>query len=313
MSFRKIILPFVTIFVLASAVLLFVGLAPPATSAAVAPATPAAAAKPNATSSPVVGSPWAVKLPGGVVLEMLPVAPGTFLMGSAKDEPGHAAEGGTETQHRVHITKPYWLGKYEVTQAQWQAVMGNNPSNFKGARRPVEQVTSFDALAFCRKLTAQERAAGRLPAGFRYTLPTEAQWEYACRAGTTTPFSTGSNLTTDQANYDGNEPYNGHPKGEDRKRTMDIGSFPANAWGFHDMHGNVWEWCGDWADGYSSESATDPVGNTTGFNASWRIFRGGGWFTYAEGCRSGHRSRNVPHLRFHCLGFRLALSSVGAK
>jgi formylglycine-generating enzyme required for sulfatase activity len=262
--------------------------------------------------SPVVGSPWTLRLSNNVSLEMLPVAAGSFTMGSPSSEPGREGRffEGSETQHRVNITKPYWLGKYEVTQAQWEAVTGSTPSEFKGASRPVENVSWTDIVGFCATLTEQERAAGRLPAGYRYTLPTEAQWEYACRAGTTTPFSTGNNLTTGQANYDGNYHYNGNAKGEYRKATTNVGSFAANAWGFYDMHGNVWEWCSDWYGSYLSGSETDPLGAASG---SFRVRRGGGWFYGALSCRSADRNYGVPGFRLNSLGFRLALSSVDVK
>ncbi|MDR3229736.1 MAG: formylglycine-generating enzyme family protein [Puniceicoccales bacterium] len=265
----------------------------------------------DATSlGPVAGSPWRLRLPNNVLLEMLPVAAGSFTMGSPRSEPEREPyEKGAEAQHRVNITKPYWLGKYEVTQAQWQAVTGRNPSHFKGASRPVENVSWHDAVEFCAKLTAQERAAGRLPAGYRYTLPTEAQWEYACRAGTTTPFSTGDNLTTKQANYDGKLPYNRNAKGEYRGTTMDVGSFPANAWGFHDMHGNVWEWCSDWYE-TSPAGGDDPLGAASGDD---RVFRGGALSSFAQSCRSALRFLLLPSISNGDLGFRLALSSTGAK
>ncbi|MDR3228757.1 MAG: formylglycine-generating enzyme family protein [Puniceicoccales bacterium] len=258
---------------------------------------------------PVAGSPWRLRLPNNVLLEMLPVAAGSFTMGSPRSEPEREPyRGDSETQHRVNITKPYWLGKYEVTQAQWQAVMNDNPSNFKGAQRPVENVSWHDAVEFCAKLTAQERAAGRLPAGYRYTLPTEAEWEYACRAGTTTPFSTGDNLSTAQANYDGNYPYNGNAKGEYRRATTNVGSFAANAWGFYDMHGNVWEWCRDW---YKTLPAggDDPLGVPSG---SRRILRGGSWNIDARYCRSAFRIGGGPD-DGDGDGFRVALSSTGVK
>jgi formylglycine-generating enzyme required for sulfatase activity len=249
-------------------------------------------------------------LPGNAALEMLPVAAGSFTMGSPSSEPGRERfEKGAEAQRRVNITKPYWLGKYEVTQAQWQAVTGGNSSRYNGASRPVVNVSWNDVVGFCATLTEQERTAGRLPAGYRYTLPTEAQWEYACRAGTTTPFSTGNNLTTEQANYNGRFPYNGNAKGEFRRRTTDVGSFAANAWGLHDMHGNVWEWCSD-RYGRTPAGGDDPLGAASGF---YRTLRGGGWEDDVRACRSAFRFRGGPHDRSRTLGFRLALSSVGEK
>jgi formylglycine-generating enzyme required for sulfatase activity len=139
-------------------------------------------------------------------------------------------------------------------------------------------------------------------------LPTEAQWEYACRAGTTTPFNTGDNLTTDQANYDGNYPYKNYPKGEYLQRTQPVGSYPPNGWGLYDMHGNVWEWCDDWYDSeYYEEckrqgTVENPVGPATG---SYRVVRGGSWYDYAQGCRSAYRIYGTPGNRYYYLGFRL--------
>jgi formylglycine-generating enzyme required for sulfatase activity len=256
---------------------------------------------------PVIGSALMLALPGNVPLELLPVASGTFLMGSPEDEPKRRDD---ETQHDVSITKPYWLGKFPVTQAQWQALMGSNPSWFEGAQLPVENVSWEEAQEiFCEKLTNQERIAGRLPTGYRYTLPTEAQWEYACRAGTTTPFNTGRNLTTDQANYDGTRPYNGNPKGEYRRTTTDVWSFPANAWGFYDMHGNVWEWCSDWYGSYPSGSATDPTGRDTG---RCRVLRGGSWDNGSDLCRSADRYSLTPVIRIG-YGFRVALAPASVR
>jgi formylglycine-generating enzyme required for sulfatase activity len=257
-----------------------------------------------ALSSRIADETRTVSLANDIKLDLVRVAAGKFMMGSSDDEPGRYKD---ETQHEVIISKPYWMGKHEVTQAQWEAVMGNNPSQFKGAKLPVENVTCDEAMAFCKKLTEQERAAGRLPEGYRYTLPTEAEWEYACRAGTTTPFSTGNNLTTEQGNYDGNGTYNGNAKGEYRERTTEVGSFPANAFGLYDMHGNVEEWCWDWYGDYPKGNVTDPTGARTGSN---RVSRGGSWSSYAHWCRSAYRSVITPGARENYRGFRVALSSV---
>ena len=258
-------------------------------------------------SGPTIGQPWAVSLPDNVKLELVPIAAGSFTMGSPKSENYRYSD---ETQHGVTISKPYWLGKYPVTQGQWEAVMGNNPSHFKnvGKDAPVEMVSWEGAKAFCAKLTERERVAGRLPAGYRYTLPTEAEWEYACRAGTKGPFNTGDNLTTSQANYNENNPFNVLAKGEYRKTTTKVGSFPPNAWGLYDMHGNVREWCSDWYGDYPTGSVTDPVGPKTGVV---RVLRGGGWGHSALVCRSASRGGVGPGYRGEKLGFRLALSSVG--
>ncbi len=168
--------------------------------------------------------------------------PGTFLMGSPPSEPQRWDD---EQQHRVTLSKGFWLGVTPVTQAQWQAVMGSNPSHFQGDDRPVEEVSWDDCQEFCKRLAERD--------GQRYRLPTEAEWEYACRAGTTTPFHFGATLSTEQANYDGNYTYGEGKKGKYREETTPVGSFPANAWGLHDMHGNVWEWCQDWYGPYLKE------------------------------------------------------------
>ncbi|MDR3228460.1 MAG: SUMF1/EgtB/PvdO family nonheme iron enzyme [Puniceicoccales bacterium] len=242
---------------------------------------------------PVVGSPWAVSLPGGVALEMLPVAPGFFTMGSEN--------GGNDEKptHSVSITKPYWLGKFEVTQAQWHALMGSRPSGFSGAQLPVERVSWSEAAEFCAKLTTQELAAGRLPKGYRYALPTEAQWEYACRAGTTGDYA-GS----------GNRDEKGWHEGNSAAKTHDVGGRSANAWGFFDMHGNVWEWCADWYGNYPSGSVTDPTGPDTG---SHRVLRSGSWYYNSGHSRSANRDSYDPNARDRDVGFRLILSFEGGK
>ncbi|OQB96022.1 MAG: Serine/threonine-protein kinase pkn1 [Verrucomicrobia bacterium ADurb.Bin122] len=194
---------------------------------------------------------------------------------------------------QVEITRAFWLGKTEVTQSQWEAVMGSNPSSFKGSDRPVECVSYDDALEFCRKLTARERAAGRLPSGYEYTLPTEAQWEYACRAGT----------TGDYAGSLGSMGWYGANSGN---QTHPVAQKQANAWGLYDMHGNVWEWCLDWKGDYAGGTVRDPAGPSSG---SYRVYRGGGWGGTASCCRSANRNFFVPGYRSF-LGFRLALSSV---
>ena len=171
-------------------------------------------------------------------------------MGSPANEPERSDD---ETQHRVTLTKGFYLGVHQVTQAQWQAVMGNNPSHFKGdSNLPVENVSWDDCVAFCEALGKKD--------GKTYRLPTEAEWEYACRAGTTTPFHFGDTISVNQANYDGNYTYGNGKKGVYRQKTTPVGSFPANAWGLFDMHGNVWEWCADWYGPYPEEELKDPQG-----------------------------------------------------
>ncbi|MFZ4547686.1 MAG: SUMF1/EgtB/PvdO family nonheme iron enzyme [Bacteroidales bacterium] len=225
--------------------------------------------------------------------DMVFVKGGKFTMGSPANE---ADRGSNETQHQVTLSD-FQIGKCEVTQKQWTAIMGNNPSNFKGDNLPVEQVSWNDVQEFIQKLNQKT--------GKRYRLPTEAEWEYACRAGTSTPFSTGNNLTTSQANYDGNYPYNNNPKGEYRAKTMPVGSFAPNTWGLYDMHGNVWEWCNDWYGDYGSGSQTNPQGATSG---SYRVPRGGSWCGGALRCRSARRDIITPSRRDDDVGFRLVLS-----
>jgi formylglycine-generating enzyme required for sulfatase activity len=230
-------------------------------------------------------------------LEMMPIPAGTFVMGSPEDEQHRDDDEGPQTT--VTITKPFWLGKTEVTQEQWKAVMGNTPSDFKGNGLPVEQVSWHDAMAFCEKLNEMKRAT--LPVGYHYTLPTEAQWEYACRAGTTTRFYYGDDPSYSQlgqyAWYHDNSSYKTHPVG---------GKLP-NGWGLYDMYGNVLEWCLDWHGDYTGGSVLDPQGPQSGTS---RVPRGGGWRGNARVCRSAFRSRNWPVSTFDLLGFRVALSSV---
>lgn len=248
---------------------------------------------------------------GPVILEMIYVEPGTFMMGAPKEELGN---NGQEPQRKVTLTQGYWLGKYEVTQAQYEAVIGRNPSFFKGRNLPVEYANWNDAMRFCQKLTELERAAGHITEDYEFTLPTEAQWEYACRAGTTTALNNGKNLTSyyvcpniePLARYGYSEKaYSG---------TQQVGLKEPNAWGFYDMHGNVWEWCRDyWQRG---EISTDPVTDPTGpAEGSERVMRGGSWWYPAASCRSASRFYAVPN-RFeygYFLGFRAALVRKTAK
>ena len=222
-------------------------------------------------------------------------------MGSPEGELGRSRD---ETQHQVTLTKDYWMGKFEVTQAQYEAIMGKNPSFHKGSNRPVEKVSWEDAKEFCNKLN--ECFAGKLPAGYRFDLPTEAQWEYACRAGTTTALNNGTNLTSEKGEcsnlnevgwYIDNCGSDGHKA---------VGQKRPNNWGLYDMHGNVWEWCRDRYASYTGD-ATDPTGPTSG---SDRVARGGGCSDRAEGCRSAYRLILGPGERDHYLGFRLALVPV---
>ncbi len=216
---------------------------------------------------------------------------GTFIMGAPKDEEGRYDD---ETQHQVTLTKGFWMMETQVTQKQWKAVMWSNPSNFIGDDLPVEKVSWNDCQEFCKKcaqlaLTVQ--------------LPTEAQWEYACRAGSTTAYFWGNALNGDKANCDGNYPCGTITQGKYQKKTMPVGSYEANAWGLYDMHGNVREWCQDWYGDYPGGSVTDPTGPSNGLR---RVYRGGGWRSYARNCRSANRSYRVPEVQISGLGFRVS-------
>jgi formylglycine-generating enzyme len=222
------------------------------------------------------------------------IPPGTFLMSSPANEPERSDD---KTQHKVTLTKGFHLGVHQVTQAQWQAVMGGNPSYMKGeSNLPVENVSWDDCVAFCEALGKKD--------GKTYRLPTEAEWEYACRAGTTTPFHCGATISPDQANYNGDYVYGNGKKGVYRQKTTPVGSFPANAWGLFDMHGNVWEWCADWFGPYPEGELTDPQGFIGG---ETRVLRGGSWSLNPGSCRSAYRSRGAPALRSSYCGCRVAL------
>lgn len=223
------------------------------------------------------------------------VAPAGFLMGSPDSEKERADN---ERQFRAKLTRPYLLQTTPVTQAQWEAVMGSNPSHFTGdPRLPVENVSWDDCQEFIGVLRKR---------GILARLPTEAEWEFACRAGTTTPFSFGQTISTDQANYDGNYVYGSGRKGVYRQKTTPVGSFPANPWGLHDMHGNVWEWCEDWFGAYPTGTATDPTGPQT---SSHRVLRGGSWRNDPRYLRSASRYSDAPSPRDIIIGFRLSLDS----
>lgn len=234
------------------------------------------------------------KVTNSIGMEFVYIQPGTFKMGSPPNESGRDND---ERQHRVTLTKGFYMQTTEVTQRQWKAVMGSNPSKFKncGDDCPVETVSWDDVQEFIRKLNRRE-------GGNKYRLPTEAEWEYAARAGTDTPFAFGHCLSTDQANYNGNNPLSGCSKGVYRKGTISVASFQPNSWGLYDMHGNVWEWCQDWFGNYPLGSITNPTGP---FGGSYRVNRGGGWYSFAWYCRSANRDRLSPGGRGNFLGFRL--------
>jgi len=230
---------------------------------------------------------------------MVRINGGTFSMGSPANEPEREDD---EVQHQVTVGS-FYLGKYEVTQKEYQEVMGTTPSGFKGDNLPVESVSWFDAVEYCNKRSQRE---GLTPAytisgsgdnrtvtwnrnANGYRLPTEAEWEYACRAGTTTAYNTGASITDNTGWY------------SDRK-THPVGQKPANAWGLYDMHGNVFEWCWDWYGNYPSGAQTDPVGASSG---SRRVRRGGSWSNTAQFARSALRINNDPYFRSINLGFRV--------
>ncbi|MDR2096000.1 MAG: formylglycine-generating enzyme family protein [Treponema sp.] len=264
---------------------------------------------------------------------------GTFTMGSPATE---AARADDEVQHQVTVSG-FYMGKYEVTVGEFRRFVNaagykttaetsgggivltdkgwdwkrdanwDNPYFSQGDNQPVVLVSWYDAVEYCNWRSREE---GLTPAYMRngdnvtwnrgangYRLPTEAEWEYACRAGTSGPFSTGSNITTNQANYNGNYPYNGNAKGEYRGKTWNVGNGTANPWGLYDMHGNVYEWCWDWYGEYSGGAQTDPEGPAS--SGTNRLKRGGSWFYDAQYVRSADRSGSTPSNRFYYLGFRL--------
>ncbi|MBD2294332.1 SUMF1/EgtB/PvdO family nonheme iron enzyme [Anabaena sphaerica FACHB-251] len=248
-------------------------------------------------------------LENGIVLELVAVPGGTFLMGSPENEIESADRG--SPQHQVTI-KPFLLGKYPVTQAQWQAVSSlpkiktdlyANPSHFKGANRPVEKVSWHDAQEFCARLSQK---TGKL-----YRLPSESEWEYACRAGTTTPFYFGDTINTDLVNYNAEYVYGNGQKGIYRKETTNVGTFPANAFGLHDMHGNVWEWCEDgWYDNYIGASTDGSARLSSSDNHPRRVLRGGSWSYRPVYCRSAYRVNYPAISRDYNHGFRIACSAT---
>jgi hypothetical protein len=240
--------------------------------------------------------PLEIALPCGTncAIPCILVPPGWFEMGSPNEErERHENEG---PPHRVMITRPFYLGKCAVTQEQYELIVGVNPSRVKGESHPVENVSWFDAIVFCQKLADS--------IGKSIRLPTEAEWEYACRSGTNAPFNTGWTITTDQANYNGRYWYGPGTAGVDRGGHVAVGSFSPNAWGLHDMHGNAWEWCADWYAPYSAEEQADPVGPETGV---YKILRGGCYYFGPRYCRSADRRWLEPFRRSDSNGFRVVV------
>ena len=229
------------------------------------------------------------------VLRWIP--PGRFLMGSPESEPERFDN---EQQHPVTLTRGFWLGETACTQALWRAVTGDNPSHFKDDEEaPVEQVSWDDVME--RFLPALN---GKVQ-GLEAALPSEAQWEYACRAGTETPFWFGSQIDSEQVNFNGNYPMPGGRKSAYRERTVGVRALPANGWGLYQMHGNVWEWCADESGPYPEGEAIDPVGRAPSSGLAGRVLRGGSWFDGARYCRSAHRYAIGPSGHSDIISFRL--------
>ena len=228
-----------------------------------------------------------------VGISFVKIPPGTFMMGSPENFPHRKQD---ETLHRVTLTQPFEMGIYEVTQSQYQTVMGTNPSEFEGVNNPVEKITWFEAVDFCKRITNHPRSKA---AGYVYRLPTEAEWEYACRSGTTTLYSFGDDASAlgKHAWYSNNSNKKSHP----------VGQRQPNAWGLYDMHGNVWEWCMDWYGIYPNSRVTNPTGPSSG---SIRVFRGGGFPNDTESCRAANRNWINPSHRDYSLGFSVVRTRI---
>jgi formylglycine-generating enzyme required for sulfatase activity len=262
----------------------------------------------RSNSSFVGKEPGQVRVDNELKMKLVWIPPGKFIMGSPKDEKDRAPD---EDQVQVTLTKGFWLGQHEVTQAEWRRLMQTTPwSGAAYAKQGDDYAATYvswdDAIKFSEKFTAQERATGRLPAGWQYTLPTEAQWEYACRTGTTTRFSFG-NDDSDLNDYGWWGGLVGDGNAKDEQYAHKVGQRKANRWGLNDMHGNVCEWCHDWYE-INLTVGTDPQGPLEG---SARVYRGGDWADAAKFCRSAFRYSDDPSNRGGALGFRLAAVPSG--
>jgi formylglycine-generating enzyme required for sulfatase activity len=262
-----------------------------------------------AAPAPFPPKTMTVDLGGDVTMEFVLIPKGEFTMGSPKEENERRDN---EVQHAVEITRPFYLAKYPVTQQQYEAITGKNPSYFckegKGTAEvkdldtrqfPVEWVSWADAQAFCKKLAESDKQKRR------FRLPTEAEWEYACRAGTTTPFSFGAELNGQQANCNGNYPYGTTDKGPSKGRPTKVGAYGENPWGLCDMHGNVFQWCADYYGPCDGFNPKDPL-RTEKHAEDRRVLRGGSWYDYASNCRAAYRIRGTPDGRDYSVGFRVA-------
>ena len=240
-----------------------------------------------------------------VKMEFVPIKPGTFKMGTRNGDDDETP------QHTVHITETFWIGKYEVTQGEYQELMEHNPSNFRGLRNPVENVSWYEATEFCEKLTKIEKEKGQLPFGYVYRLPTEAEWEYCCRAGTDTEFYFGDSLDASMANFNGKYPYGNGVKGAYRKQTVAVNEFEPNNWNLYNTHGNVWEWCMDhcdWDSGVITDTYRENIKDPMSQRGPYRIIRGGNWRSFAGNCRSANRHVLRPASRNDGVGFRVVLA-----
>jgi formylglycine-generating enzyme required for sulfatase activity len=245
-----------------------------------------------------------IEIAGGVRMTFVLIPPGKFRMGSPPTEEGRNDD---ELLHEVTLTEPFDMARTEMTQAQYEALMGENPSNFEGRDRPVEQVSWTDARDCAARLNKKHEDK------YLYRLPTEAEWEYCCRGGRSSsePLGVGDgrSLSSRQANFNGNWPYSGAARGDYRQATCRVGSFAANALGLCDMHGNVWEWCADRFGLYPAQGVTNPSSPSEG---NQRVNRGGGWYSNGTGCRAATRSGSAPSWHSDGLGFRVARSIPSA-